>query len=34
MTTMTKYQDVDAFVTKDGSLIRELMHPVTHSNRK
>lgn len=33
MKTMTKYQDIDAFVTKDGSLIRELMHPATHGNR-
>jgi mannose-6-phosphate isomerase-like protein (cupin superfamily) len=33
MTTFTKYQDVHAFVTKDGSLIRELMHPATHGNQ-
>lgn len=33
MTTFTKNQDIQAFVTKDGSLIRELMHPATHGNR-
>jgi mannose-6-phosphate isomerase-like protein (cupin superfamily) len=26
----THYADVPAFVTKDGSLIRELMHPAQH----
>jgi len=33
MTTFIKYQDIHAFVTKDGSLIRELMHPATQGNR-
>jgi mannose-6-phosphate isomerase-like protein (cupin superfamily) len=28
----TRYQDIKAFVTKDGSLIRELMHPTVHGN--
>lgn len=27
----TKYGDAEAFVTKDGSIIRELMHPAAHS---
>ena len=27
----TRYQDIAAFVTRDGSVIRELMHPVTFS---
>jgi mannose-6-phosphate isomerase-like protein (cupin superfamily) len=26
------YRDVPAYVTKDGSEIRELMHPATHGN--
>ena len=26
----THYQDITAFITKDGSLIRELMHPAVH----
>ncbi|NOX91072.1 MAG: cupin domain-containing protein [Gammaproteobacteria bacterium] len=30
----TEYQFIDAFVTKDGSLIRELMHPAMHKNTK
>jgi mannose-6-phosphate isomerase-like protein (cupin superfamily) len=29
----TRYRDVPAFVTKDGSEIRELMHPQAHGNR-
>ena len=33
MTILTKYHDTEAFVTKDGSLIRELMHPAKHANR-
>ncbi|MBY0579974.1 MAG: cupin domain-containing protein [Burkholderiales bacterium] len=28
-----RYDDIPAFVTKDGSLIRELMHPQSHGNR-
>lgn len=27
----TTYQDITAFVTRDGSIIRELMHPNEHS---
>ncbi len=30
----SKYKYIEAFVTKDGSLIRELMHPDTHHNSK
>lgn len=29
----TRYADVSAYVTKDGSTIRELMHPAAHGNR-
>jgi len=29
----TAYRDITAFVTKDGSEIRELMHPAVHGNR-
>jgi len=32
--THSKYRNIEAFVTKDGSLIRELMHPDTHHNSK
>ena len=28
----TRYQDITAFVTRDGSVIRELMHPGLHAN--
>ena len=28
----THYKDIEAFVTKDGSVIRELMHPNVHGN--
>ena len=30
----THYADVPAFVTKDGSLIRELMHPSQHASQR
>jgi len=29
----TRYGDMPVYVTKDGSLIRELMHPAVHGNR-
>lgn len=29
----TRYRDIPASRTKDGSLIRELMHPAVHGNR-
>ncbi len=28
----TEYEKIESFVTKDGSLIRELMHPAAHAN--
>jgi len=30
----TRYSEVAAYVTKDGSLIRELLHPAHHGNRQ
>ena len=30
----TSYSDIPAYVTKDGSQIRELMHPDHHGNRR
>jgi mannose-6-phosphate isomerase-like protein (cupin superfamily) len=30
----TDYKSIAAYVTKDGSTIRELMHPSVHGNRK
>lgn len=30
----SKYTSIEPFVTKDGSLIRELMHPATHHNHQ
>lgn len=32
MKTYSRYNDSKAFITKDGSLIRELMHPAIHGN--
>ena len=29
----TRYADIPAYITKDGSTIRELMHPSVHGNR-
>lgn len=29
----TKYRDIKPFVTKDGSIIRELMHPQQHGSQ-
>jgi len=29
---LTHYDQIDRYITKDGSTIRELMHPDTHSN--
>jgi len=31
MKTLTHYADIDNFITKDGSHIRELMHPAHHT---
>ena len=33
MTMKSRYADIPAYVTKDGSQIRELMHPAVHGNR-
>ncbi len=30
----THYSDIPAYVTKDGSLIRELMHPLQHASQQ
>ncbi|MBI5898042.1 MAG: cupin domain-containing protein [Rhodocyclales bacterium] len=30
---LTQYADIPVYVTKDGSQIRELMHPAQHGNR-
>jgi mannose-6-phosphate isomerase-like protein (cupin superfamily) len=30
----SQYKNIEPFVTKDGSLIRELMHPSVHDNAK
>ncbi|HEY5682255.1 MAG TPA: cupin domain-containing protein [Sulfuricaulis sp.] len=30
----SRYASVESFVTKDGSIIRELMHPSVHGNMK
>lgn len=34
MTKITHYHALPCYVTKDGSTIRELMHPAHHGNRK
>jgi mannose-6-phosphate isomerase-like protein (cupin superfamily) len=34
MHQITRYEKVDPYVTKDGSIIRELMHPAVHGNSK
>jgi len=31
--TRTRYAEIAAYLTKDGSEIRELMHPAVHGNR-
>jgi mannose-6-phosphate isomerase-like protein (cupin superfamily) len=33
MATGTEYHNVKPYVTKDGSLVRELIHPSIHGNR-
>jgi len=33
MKTVTQYRDIRPYTTKDGSVIRELMHPDVHGNR-
>ena len=32
MSLKTEYEKVDPYITKDGSIIRELMHPTVHGN--
>ena len=34
MTSLTHYNDINDFITKDGSHIRELMHPSHHAIRQ
>ncbi len=34
MATVTVYDQAQAFLTKDGSIVRELMHPVRHGNAR
>jgi len=34
MPTHSRYDDNKVFTTRDGSLIRELMHPAQHGNRQ
>jgi mannose-6-phosphate isomerase-like protein (cupin superfamily) len=29
----SRYRDIEPYVTKDGSVIRELMHPAIHGNK-
>jgi mannose-6-phosphate isomerase-like protein (cupin superfamily) len=30
----TRYGEIAPFITKDGSIVRELMHPALHDNRR
>lgn len=32
MKLLTRYEEIEPYVTKDGSIIRELMHPAVHGN--
>jgi len=32
MQIITRYEEVEPYITKDGSIIRELMHPSVHGN--
>jgi len=32
MSLKTEYEKVEPYITKDGSIIRELMHPTVHGN--
>ena len=31
---LSHYREIEAFITKDGSTIRELMHPSRHADQK
>ena len=33
MSTITHYQDLTDYITRDGSTIREIMHPSQHGNK-
>ena len=33
MTLRTRKQDIESYITRDGSEIRELMHPAVHGNQ-
>ncbi|AKB55531.1 hypothetical protein A9239_06475 [Methanosarcina sp. A14] len=32
MQPFTRYEEIEPYITKDGSIIRELMHPSVHGN--
>jgi mannose-6-phosphate isomerase-like protein (cupin superfamily) len=32
MQLLTRFEEIEPYVTKDGSIIRELMHPAVHGN--
>ncbi len=32
MQILTRYEEIEPYITKDGSIIRELMHPSVHGN--
>jgi len=32
MQLITEYKEIEPYITKDGSIIRELMHPAVHGN--
>lgn len=34
MVNKTEYKNIQSYITKDGSIIRELMHPDIHGNMK
>ncbi len=34
MQLKTEYEKIEPYITKDGSIIRELMHPAVHGNSK
>ncbi len=34
MPVKTEYEKIAPFITKDGSVVRELMHPAVHANTK
>jgi mannose-6-phosphate isomerase-like protein (cupin superfamily) len=32
MKLLTRYEDIEPYITKDGSIIREILHPAVHGN--